>query len=257
MTKKPRGWHSAKAKAARKAAREANRAERRRLDEIDAKLEDLRQRRVEQAVDGALATVDRKTQKWGDLQTKLETERAEYEEREKAARERHKKPPKPKAATTPTGERVMVDEISGRFLVMMKRSFWNREWAGACIRFEADYNAAMFSGLSGQGYDPRVDSSRGAGTTKNLEAAARLRAIEAHLEPEEFMILVLWAGHGMTITQMHARSIGVKDELGRLLKTAAQKLAAFYSNTRFVRQETERFRRMREALEEMVSKVEV
>ena len=133
----------------------------------------------------------------------------------------------PVPARTVTGEAVTVDRSAGRFFLMLSRSGWPRELVEACQRFEHDFQFSR-SGLRGAALSQRVDGGQRPETSSRIDAAGRLRRIEAACDKEEFAILTLGAGLGMTLSQISARGWGQKDELGRVLRRAASHAAGVY-----------------------------
>lgn len=229
---------------------------------ITEQMKQVKERRIDEAKTLATGILDRRSSGWFDAQERMDAER---EREAKAAARRRRGDAKREAAqahltanrkviattgTTADGATAILDEFGGRFGFMVRRSGWSRDLAEACVRFEADY-ALAHGGIKAQAYDPRVDSSGGEGGLHGIEAADRLRRMEATMEPDEFGILVLWAGLGVTITVMHARGIGVKDELGRLLKAAATKAAAFYAHRPHSPRPSERSRKIRDLIREV------
>ncbi|WP_370677610.1 hypothetical protein [Pleomorphomonas sp. PLEO] len=184
----------------------------------------------------ALNILDSRTASWPEVSDRWDKEREEEAESAKLAAKERKRRRKldmpnlkvsPVLAQTFSGERVMVDSISGRFNLMVKRYGWQRELGEACQRFEHDYQLSL-GGIRSQSLEPHVDGGRSPQNTAQVEAIQTIRCIEQGMHPEEWVVLVLWAGHGITIKEMHKQGWGVTDELGRRLKRAASHAAAYY-----------------------------
>lgn len=216
--------------------RAAREAENMRRAEIETRALDIESKRIDGAKATAIQVLERRSASWGDVGSRWEQERQdEAAEAKTAAKDRRKRNRAglsntklaPVQGQTITGERVMVDQMSGRFLLMMRRSGWPRELAEACAHFEHDYQLSR-SGIRSQSLEPHVDGGRSPQNTAQIEALQKVRLIEALIDPDDWLTFVLWAGHGMSITDMHSRGWGVKDELGRRLRRAATRAAAFY-----------------------------
>lgn len=216
--------------------RAAKRAEKARRAEVETRALNIEGKRISDAKESAIAVLERRSATWEDVERRWGKERVEEAIAAKDSakdRRRRDRAGLPNAKVAPvqgqtiTGERVIVDQISGRFLLMMRRSGWPRELAEASSHFEHDYQLSM-SGIRGQSLEPHVDGGRSPQNTHQIEALQRVQRIEALIDPEDWMVFMLWAGHGITLTEMHKRGWGVKDELGRRLRKAANRAAAFY-----------------------------
>lgn len=193
-------------------------------------------KRIDKAKADATAVLDRRSTSWGAVGEQWDQQRAQEAEAARVAakeRKRRRKLDLPNAKVYPVlaqtfeGEHVMVDSLSGRFNLMVKREGWPREIGEACQRFEHDYQLSL-GGIRGQSLEPHVDGGKSPQNTAQIEAIQTMRDIEGGMHPEEWVVLVLWAGHGVSITEMHRNGWGIKDELGRRLKRAASRAAAYY-----------------------------
>ena len=153
----------------------------------------------------------------------------------------------PVPARTLAGEAMTVDRSGGRFFLMLSRSGWPRELVEACQRFEHDFQLAR-SGLRSGSLAERVDGGRPPSGTGPMDASGRIRRIEAKCDKEEFAVLVLWAGLGLTLSQINERGWGQKDELGRVLQRAASHAASIY-HAGYVAPLSEKIRQMQEFIE--------
>lgn len=217
------------------------------------------QRRIDEAKSSATKLLDRRSASWGAVNARWsrerETEATQARDAQKARRRQEKAgianlKAQPVRGQAITGEKVIVDSVGGRFLLMMTRSGWPRELAEASARFERDYQLSR-GGIRSQSLEPHVDGGRKGVNTSQMEAIAALRRIEASCDPEDWSAYVLWAGLGVTVTEMHKKHFGVKDELGKRLKRAASHAAAFYhSGFRIGASRTHRM--MNEYIEELL-----
>ncbi len=131
------------------------------------------------------------------------------------------------------GKRIRVDAVAGRLMVEHKRNprEWTREMIAAGQRFEKEFNAANFDGLSCVGFDPRVDGAGEAKPPTAVVAQSGLVDLEGVIGGEAFAALVLFIGYGMTITEMSKSGCGQKRVVGERVRNALQSAAGFYNKS--------------------------
>lgn len=125
-----------------------------------------------------------------------------------------------------------INKIDGYLMEQHHRQ--PRVWTSSMVeggnRFAKEYATGHFRGLSSPGYEPRVDNSSGPGDNSFLSIGAllRLKDLRRQIGMENYLILELVCGRGMTLGDLHKHGMGQKGTLGERLRTALEHAAAFY-----------------------------
>jgi hypothetical protein len=117
-------------------------------------------------------------------------------------------------------------------------------------KFLADHEAAVYSGLSSMGFDPRVDSSpkQTAGYVRAAEAQTRLRLAEKELGRRNWVIVRGVLLYNWNATKAHAAGARQHVIVQNDIDVALNALATFYDPVRMQRDPTwDAFERMVEA----------
>lgn len=135
----------------------------------------------------------------------------------------------------PNGDIIRVNRNTGpgHFLALHRQrpDVWTKPMVDAAASFARDYEVSEFGGIGAGSLEPRVDSSLIVNEGKmanSMLARRRLLALRERIGGDDFVILELAAGIGLTQTEMHTQGMGDKRALGERLRLALNRAAAFY-----------------------------